>query len=86
MVGHALGSFRSTAGAGPEGERPRSDGPLLGVTMLWAAAAEELLRRIPIRPVRRMVIERVEAYAWERGFTVVALALYEEALRPKGAG
>ncbi|MBI2554704.1 MAG: PCP reductase family protein [Candidatus Rokubacteria bacterium] len=49
--------------------------------MLWAAAAEERLRRIPVPPVRRLVIERVEAHARERGLAVVDLALYEQALR-----
>lgn len=71
VVEHALGAVRSTAGASPEGDP----------TMLWAAAAEERLRRIPVPPVRRLVIERVEAHARERGLAVVDLALYEQALR-----
>ena len=62
-------------------EATRSAEPLQGVTMLWAAAAEERLRRIPVPPVRTMVIERVEAHARAQGLAVVDVAAYDAALR-----
>jgi hypothetical protein len=77
VVEHALGSFRAPGGPGREGQGARSDEPLQGVSMLWTAEAEERLRRVPIPAIRRMVIERVEAYAREQGLQVVDLALYE---------
>ncbi|HBL17055.1 MAG TPA: hypothetical protein DD417_10000, partial [Elusimicrobia bacterium] len=58
----------------------RSAEPLHGLTMLWEAAAEERLRRIPIPAVRAMVIRKVEAHARAQGLTVVDLAAYEAAL------
>lgn len=45
--------------------------------MLWTGEAEERVRRIPIPAVRRLVIERIEAYAREQGLQVVDLELYE---------
>jgi hypothetical protein len=45
--------------------------------MLWTAEAEERLRRIPIPAIRRMIVERVERYARDRGLEVVDLDLYE---------
>jgi hypothetical protein len=61
----------------PEGMRLSEQ--LEGMTMLWEAAAEERLRRIPIPAVRAMVIRKVEAHASSRGLTVVDLAAYEAA-------
>ncbi|MBI3636295.1 MAG: PCP reductase family protein [Candidatus Rokubacteria bacterium] len=58
---------------------PRSDEPLTGVTMLWTAEAEERLRRIPLRPIRAMVVRRTEAWARERGLEVVDGNAYEAA-------
>ncbi len=55
----------------------RSAEPLHGLTMLWEAAAEERLRRIPIPAVRAMVIQRVEAHAGAQGLSVVDLPAYE---------
>ena len=49
--------------------------------MLWSAEAEERLRRIPIPAVRRMIIQRVEAYAREQGLTVVDLDAYASGAR-----
>lgn len=77
VVEHALGAVRDPGGASAEDNGARAHEPLQGVTMLWTAEAEERLRRIPIPAIRRMVIHRVEAYARERGFQVVDLALYE---------
>ncbi|MBI4590324.1 MAG: PCP reductase family protein [Candidatus Rokubacteria bacterium] len=57
----------------------RSAEPLHGVTMLWEAAAEERLRRIPIPAIRSMVIGKVEAHAQAQGLTVVDLVAYEAA-------
>jgi hypothetical protein len=61
------------------GTAPRSDEPLAGVTMLWTAEAEERLRRIPLRPVREMVVRRTEAWARARGLDVVDAEAYEAA-------
>jgi len=77
VVEHALGAVRVPGGASAESEGARSDEPLQDVSMLWTAEAEERLRRIPIPAIRRLVIQRVEAYAREQGFQVVDLALYE---------
>ena len=55
----------------------RADGPLAGVTMLWTAGAEERVRRIPLAPVREMVVRRAEAWARARGLEVVDEAAYE---------
>ncbi len=77
VVEYALGSIRGPGGTTAEEEGARSDEPLQGVSMLWTAEAEERLRRIPIPAVRRMVIERVEAYARAQGLHVIDLALYE---------
>lgn len=63
----------------PATEPPRSADPRPGVTMLWEAAAEERLRRIPIPGVRTMVIRKVEDHARTLGLTVVDLAAYEAA-------
>lgn len=78
-VEHALGAARAPGrGAGcADSEGTRSDEPLGGVSMLWTHEAEERLRRIPIPAIRRMVMERVEAYARGQGSEVVDLALYE---------
>jgi len=78
-VEHALGAVRALGpGAGHAGsEGTRSDESLGGASMLWTREAEERLRRIPIPAIRRMVIERVEAYARGQGSEVVDLALYE---------
>lgn len=72
-----LAAGRPEGGAG----EARSEGPLQGVTMLWEAAAEERLRRIPIPAVRTIVTRRVEEYARAHGLTVVDLAAYETAPR-----
>ena len=77
VVEQALRSVRPPAEGSAETEGPRADAPLQGVTMLWTAEAEERLRRIPIPPIRAMVITRVEAYAREHGLTVVDLHAYE---------
>jgi len=61
-------------------EVERSPEPLSDVTMLWEAAAEERLRRIPIPAVRVLVIRKVEAHARAQGITVVDLAAYEASL------
>jgi len=45
--------------------------------MLWEAAAEERLRRIPIPAVRAMVIRKVEAHVGTQGLSVVDLPAYE---------
>lgn len=58
-------------------EGPRAEGPLQGITILWAAKAEERLRSIPIPFVRRMIIRRVEEYAKDLGLEVVDLEVYE---------
>jgi hypothetical protein len=79
VVEAALGGLPAPAGASSEGAGVRADGPLIGVTMLWTAAAEERLRRIPIPAVRRMVAARVQAAARARGLEVVDLACYEAA-------
>ncbi len=81
VVEDALRTVRTPGGAGAEGQGPRADEPLQGVTMLWAAAAEERLRRVPIPAVRGMVIKRVEAHARGRGLTVVDLEAYEASFR-----
>lgn len=62
----------------------RTAEPLRGMRMLWEAAAEERLRRIPIPAVRARVIQQVEAHAGARGLSVVDLEAYETALRPVG--
>ncbi len=49
---------------------------LHGMTMLWEAAAEERLRRIPIPAIRTLVIRKVEAQARAQGLTVVDLEAY----------
>lgn len=77
VVEQALRSVRAPAGVSAEGQGPRSPEALRGVTMLWTAEAEERLRRIPIPPIRAMVIARVEAYARKHGLTVVDLHAYE---------
>lgn len=64
---------------------PRADDPVAGVTMLWTAEAEERLRRIPLRPVREMVVRRTEAWARAHGLQVVDLAAWEAA-RAAAAG
>jgi hypothetical protein len=76
-VERAMGFAAGSGGGDAEGAR--SGEPLRGVTMLWEAAAEERLRRIPIPAVRAMVIKRVEAHARTQGLTVVDLAAYEAA-------
>ncbi|MBI4246286.1 MAG: PCP reductase family protein, partial [Candidatus Rokubacteria bacterium] len=60
---------------------PRADGPVAGVTMLWTAEAEERLRRIPLAPIREMVVRRTEAWARARGLEVVDVEAYEAARR-----
>jgi hypothetical protein len=72
-----LAAAAAEGGAGPVPER--SADPLPGVTMLWEAAAEERLRRIPIPAVRTLVIRKVELHARGQGLTVVDLAAYEAA-------
>ena len=62
---------------GPVEGTPRADGPLQGVTMLWTAGAEERVRRIPLAPVRAMVIRRAEAWARAQGLDVVDEAAWE---------
>jgi hypothetical protein len=77
-VDEALGA----PGGSPDPREPdgaRAAGPLPGVTMLWDAAAEERLRRIPIPAVRAMVIRRVEEAARAQGLTVVDEAAWEAA-------
>lgn len=58
-------------------EAGRVAGSLEGMTMLWTAQAEERLRRIPLPPVRQMIIQRVEKQARQRGLTVIDLEAYE---------
>jgi len=70
----------ASAAPSPTPETPRSAEPLHDLTMLWEAAAEERLRRIPIPAVRAVVIRKVEAHARAQGLTVVDLALYEASL------
>lgn len=69
--------------ASPE-TAPRSNEPLVGVTMLWTAEAEERLRRIPLRPVREMVVRRTEMWARARGLDVVDASAYEAARTASG--
>ncbi|MBI3028231.1 MAG: PCP reductase family protein [Candidatus Rokubacteria bacterium] len=73
VVDHVVRGFRSDPPLAPGGGED--------ITMPWAQAAEERLRRIPIPAVRRMVIQRVEAHARRQGLTVVGLDAYEVALR-----
>ena len=95
VVEHALGAvpphpappdaphlFSSPPGErqGEGGEDKGEGAAAEGLTILWSAAAEERLRRIPIPAIRRMVVERVEAHAREQGLTVVDLDAYEVAL------
>lgn len=68
----------------PSAGETRTAEPLHGMRMLWEAAAEERIRRIPIPAVRSRVIQRVEAHAGARGLSVVDLEAYETALRPAG--
>jgi hypothetical protein len=77
-VEQVMGSVAATVTAGRP-DAPRSAEPLRGITMLWDAAAEERLRRIPIPAVRDMVARKVEAHARAQGLTVVDLAAYEAA-------
>ncbi len=58
-------------------EALRAEGPLQGNTMPWTVEAGERLKRIPIPFVRRMLIQRVEAYAKDLGLEVVDLEAYE---------
>lgn len=77
VVDRALARYRAP---GPSAEAaPRSDGPVAGVTMLWTAEAEERLRRIPLAPIREMVVKRTEAWARQRGLAVVDVEAYESA-------
>lgn len=78
VIGRAAGRLEPPA----EAAAGRSAEALPGVTMLWEAAAEERLRRIPIPAVRAMVIRRVEAHARAQELTVVDLAVYEAGSRP----
>jgi len=77
VVEHALGAVGVPARARAEEAGDRSDEPLRGVSILWSAAAEERLRRIPIPAIRRMIIQRVEAHARGQGLTVVDVDAYE---------
>ena len=76
-VERVMGSIAAGAAPSAAPQAERSAEPLHGVTMLWEAAAEERLRRIPIPAVRSMVIRKVEAHARAQGLTVVDLAAYE---------
>ncbi len=58
-------------------EAGRVAGSLEGMTMLWTAQAEERLRRIPLPPVRQMIIQRVEKQARQRGLKAIDLEAYE---------
>ncbi|MBI1733925.1 MAG: PCP reductase family protein [Candidatus Rokubacteria bacterium] len=60
---------------------PRADDPLSGVTMSWTAEAEERVRRIPLAPIRAMVIRRTESWASADGLEVVDSEAYEAARR-----
>jgi len=62
-------------------EAPRVEGPLEGMTLLWTAEAEERLRRIPLPWIRRMVIEKVETWARERGLPIVDVETYQAYLQ-----
>ena len=77
VVETALDAFRAPGGARAQVGPARSDEPLGTMSMLWTAEAEERLRRIPIPAIRRMVIERAEAYARGHGLKVVDLGAYE---------
>src|SRR5574341_979647 len=59
--------------------RPAADAPLEGAALPWTAEAAARARRIPIPPIRRMVVERVEAQARADGLTAVDLAFYARA-------
>jgi hypothetical protein len=59
------------------GEIGRAENAEEGVIMHWTVEAEERLSRIPIPLVRRMIIQRVEAYAKDRKLEVVDLEVYE---------
>ncbi|OGL28396.1 MAG: hypothetical protein A3G97_08085 [Candidatus Rokubacteria bacterium RIFCSPLOWO2_12_FULL_69_21] len=74
-----MGSIASGAALSASPQAERSVEPLHGLTMLWEAAAEERLRRIPIPAVRGMVIRKVEAQARAQGLSAVDLAAYEAA-------
>jgi hypothetical protein len=76
-VERVMGSIAAGAAPPAAHQEERSAEPLHGLTMLWEAAAEERLRRIPIPAVRATVIRKVEAHARAQGLTVVDLALYE---------
>ncbi|MBI2525755.1 MAG: PCP reductase family protein [Candidatus Rokubacteria bacterium] len=78
-VEHVMGLVPMAEAPAPTDE-PRSAEPLHGVTMLWEAAAEERLRRIPIPAVRAGVIRKVEAHARAQGLGVVDLAAYGAAI------
>jgi len=69
-----------------ESQAMSSSEPLSGVTLLWEAAAEERLRRIPIPAVRATVIERAEAHARARGLAAVDLAAYEAVVHGENPG
>lgn len=77
-VEQVMGLAAATAPS-PTPGTPRSAEPLHDLTMLWEAAPEERLRRIPIPAVRAMVIRKVEAHARAQGLTVVDVAAYEAA-------
>ena len=75
VVDRCLGGLGAAPGA-VEGHA-RAHGPLTGVTLLWTAGAEERVRRIPLPPVREMVVRRAEAWARAHGLEVVDEAGYE---------
>ena len=74
MEPFSLSSPPPSRGRGEVGVR--IEGPL-PFTMPWTAEAEERIRRIPIPPVRSMIIHRVEAWAQSEGLEVVDLSAYE---------
>lgn len=70
---------RHRAGPDPDEAGPRADSPVAGVTMLWTAEAEERLRRVPLAPIRTMIVRRTEAWARARGLAVIDAEAYEAA-------
>jgi hypothetical protein len=79
VVDRCLAGFGGAAP--PTAEGPRAGGPVPGVTMLWTAEAEERLRRIPLAPIREIVVRRAEARARSQGLQVVDAAALGEAPR-----
>ena len=75
VVDRCLGRLGGAPGGAVEADA-RVHGALGGVTLLWTAVAEERVRRIPLPPVREMVVRRAEAWARAHGLAVVDEAGY----------